>query len=99
MPPRGLQEHLAKLPPRYALSVDARDVLVHMRLLAEARSTGSVTAHAEPAPAHAGQHSSVRRTRVSVVIVTIFCRRLGAGLSDVGGTAGRAAVGGDAVLR
>lgn len=42
-----LQVHFSKFPFRYAVSVDARDVLIHMKLLEEATRTGRIAVHAE----------------------------------------------------
>jgi len=41
------QDHFAKFPARYALSVDARDIMVHMRLLEQAATTGRISVFAE----------------------------------------------------
>lgn len=38
-----VRDHFGKLPSRYALNVEAGDVLVHMRLMTTARKTGRIT--------------------------------------------------------
>ena len=38
-----VRTHFSKLPSRYALNVEATDVLIHMRLMTQARKTGRIT--------------------------------------------------------
>lgn len=42
------RSHLTKFPARYCLSVETRDVLVHMRLIDEATRTGQPAVHIQP---------------------------------------------------
>ena len=50
-----LQEHFAKFPSRYPLSVAARDVIVHMKLMDETSKTNAVAVYAEAEGAEPNQ--------------------------------------------